>query len=166
MANEPKACPFCGGSAHQLSDGSATCTSCLDDDGWASEKDWNRRPIEDALRAEVAALKAEAAEWERRAERHLRRYHDTVQTGIDEIAALKAELAGYQEANHAVAVCRNHTNDIITRDGCVICDLARYTAPLTDNQVASLADDWALPSAEFKLIDASIRAAREGANWT
>lgn len=81
-------------------------------------------------------------------------------------AALKAELAGYQEANHAVAVCRNHTNDIITRDGCVICDLARYTAPLTEEQARTIRDTIAPREDQtfsewLKSCDAAIRAARE-----
>ena len=54
---ELKPCPFCGST--QLVDGQdmaqVMCYHCVCQ-GW--RKDWNNRPIEDALRAEVAALKA------------------------------------------------------------------------------------------------------------
>ena len=61
---ELKKCPFCGGLAYVFDLG--TYVSCYKTDcpGGAIRvnfKDWQSRPVEDALRAELAALRAAAA---------------------------------------------------------------------------------------------------------
>lgn len=41
----------------------------------------------------------------------------------DEYERLSAERDVLLEANHSVAVCKNHVKEIISRNGCVVCDL-------------------------------------------
>lgn len=58
-----EACPWCGGVATRCptSQLSVACADefCLGGGRWVSPDEWNTRYIESALRAEVAALKAE-----------------------------------------------------------------------------------------------------------
>jgi hypothetical protein len=64
-----KACPFCGAPGHEYVDAAGywmtECSKC-DTAGPDGVEAWNRRPIEDALRAEcdAAVARAEAAEAE------------------------------------------------------------------------------------------------------
>jgi hypothetical protein len=67
MTEELKPCPFCGAPASDMIDNGGDfeshtigCSFCFYD-GF-NDKDWNIRPLEDTLRAEVAELK-EAARW-------------------------------------------------------------------------------------------------------
>ncbi len=68
MIEELKPCPFCNGQIH-VSDGGSiiglTCKNCGYEFDYAKHGDWreewNARPIEDALRAEVARLTDENA---------------------------------------------------------------------------------------------------------
>lgn len=67
MDKHLKACPFCGAPGHEYVDAAgywlAECSKC-DTAGPDGAEAWNRRPIEDALRAErdAAVARAEAAE--------------------------------------------------------------------------------------------------------
>lgn len=60
MTQELKPCPFCGGTDVSVCDSTTTrtakCRSCV---VYIAIEKWNSRPIEDALRAEVARLRAE-----------------------------------------------------------------------------------------------------------
>ena len=69
---ELKPCPFCGSPAKHNEDKKnegywyVDCTECdcnMLEEGWISADElWNRRPIEDALRAQVEALQEQLAE--------------------------------------------------------------------------------------------------------
>ena len=61
-----KACPFCGEMpiVHTREDGiiSVECSTrhgCVNSAGWSTPEQWNKRPIEDQLRAENERLRAE-----------------------------------------------------------------------------------------------------------
>lgn len=67
---ELKPCPFCGedGVLDERSSYTVECSVCgccawIPGRNYDGRPDWNTRPIEDALRAEVAALKAELERW-------------------------------------------------------------------------------------------------------
>ena len=64
MPNELKPCPFCGNQAERTLLGKYTCSvkKCPGYFVECSLKDWNTRPIEDALNARIAELEAEVAE--------------------------------------------------------------------------------------------------------
>jgi hypothetical protein len=65
MDDELKRCPFCGASAAWLTEsGFMECGVCTATGTADGAEGWNRRPIEDALRAErdAAVARAEAAE--------------------------------------------------------------------------------------------------------
>ena len=67
MSNELKPCPFCGEKIQTKNpdcydDKQDACAcGCIDKDGWVSFEQWQSRPIEDALRAEIARLKHQIA---------------------------------------------------------------------------------------------------------
>ena len=58
--SELKPCPFCGAMPTKLNSG-YTCSTlgCALQENTVSAKDWNTRPIEDALNARIAELEAE-----------------------------------------------------------------------------------------------------------
>lgn len=69
MSDELKPCPFCGKSPHINFANNVWCVNPLcfmgdgDDDGTFAPRDlWNTRPVEDALRRELAAAR-EAIEY-------------------------------------------------------------------------------------------------------
>lgn len=61
MIDELKPCPFCGGIniAKASGENGTMCRSC----GSEGFGEWNTRPVEDALRAELAAARAEAEKY-------------------------------------------------------------------------------------------------------
>ena len=132
MTSELKPCPFCGATDPAKRYFSTKCRTC----GGACDNDnWSHRPIEDALRAEVEALK-----------KQLDIAHKTTVKYIEE------DNAGYLAATAEVARLQ--------------AELAKFTGPLTDEQVDDLAgsaDFWRdVDRDDIDRIDAAIRAAREG----
>ncbi len=103
MSDELKACPFCGkvdscyvdfdDTLYECKTCGATCHS-LDD--------WNGRPLEDALRAEIADLE------------HNRRDNTALLWKVEqqqrEIERLRAEIAAYIESN---PVLRDYSDDSV-----------------------------------------------------
>ena len=56
MSNELKPCPFCGAQPRWQGPDDLACPEC---DILVAWPDWNSRPIEDALAADLAAARAE-----------------------------------------------------------------------------------------------------------
>jgi len=115
-----RACPFCGHEGKQYRGGAdellAECPKC--DVAWLHPDDWNKRPIEDALRGEGDALRAErdaikvtARRWEQMARRTVGGVVEAVKVleglrwGDERLAALLSEEAVAAKANDEAA-CR------------------------------------------------------------
>lgn len=63
MSEELRPCPFCGAMPEKLRTGYMCSTlGCALQENTVSEKEWNTRPIEDALRARIAELE-EKQRW-------------------------------------------------------------------------------------------------------
>lgn len=117
------------------------------------------KAIEDALRAEIAKYRGMEVE-----DAALRNDNEALRAEVevrgDQVSALMEQVAHYMAEAQELRAELHQVR--MNWDAALKAKLAKYTVPLTDNHVASLADDWALPSHEFKLIDAAIRRARRG----
>lgn len=60
-----------------------------------------------------------------------------------EIERLKSELISAEKWNHAVSVCANHASDIVTYDGCVICDLLSLKSELHEMREREMTEEKA-----------------------
>ena len=115
MSEELILCPFCGKLdyvQYSSKNGAGCCDDCMNLSGLV--KNWNSRPIEDALRAEIDMLKAGRDEMVKQSQRDLSALADWANHELILIAVidkLKAELAELREANRWIPVSEKLPED-------------------------------------------------------
>ncbi len=57
MSEELKPCPFCGGEAEEFHENRIGCSNVSPKQVLLGKEEWNTRPIEDALRSQLAVAK-------------------------------------------------------------------------------------------------------------
>ena len=99
MTDKLKPCPFCGRFGHEANDQYATggeyceCEACgIVLKGGA--KVWNRRPIEDSLRAELSALKEQNAGCSRALTKLMTEHRELVEA-VEEMIEMDGCIADY-----------------------------------------------------------------------
>ena len=74
--------------------------------------------------ADVARLTQEKADWTREREQFVKAViyeHEEGEKSIAALALAQRERDRYRETNESVAVCANHTEDILSAEECVVC---------------------------------------------